>query len=318
MLVPSPVTGGVATRCDAFTTEHLVNRYRNDWGLDVASHFAGVDRIFLYRCEDTGYRFFHPPSLAGEAAFYDKFWQLAEPTIHRPEGEARPDWEFALNQLRAGERFLDVGCADGAFLQLANDRFEGQGIDENAEGCRVAQSKGLRAEHAAVSDYAAAHEAQFDAVLSSQVLEHVYGICDFVRALIRLARPGGRLILSVPNNEPYFAGWSKYDPLNNPPHHIGLWNARSLQLMAEHFGLITEAVGYLGEPDRFALQCFRRAAHLGGITKAPNQLAIGDWIKVVLLTPAAIMLTSVARVTRPTSRYAFMSVVLRKPSNDSR
>ena len=309
--VRSPVTGGAAHLCDTFRCPDIVDRYRNDWGLDVAAHFEGRQALSLYQCEDTGYRFFHPATLAGEAAFYDQFWALENPRVHRPEGAWRDDWQFALERIGPGERVLDVGCADGAFIERARAVAEVAGIDENAEGCRVGQRAGLNVSCATASAYAVTHAGAFDVVTASQVLEHVYDVAGFMDQLKRLARPGGRIILSVPNNQPYYAGWSKYEPLNNPPHHIGLWNERSLRRMARHFGLGVEEVGFLGAPDRFALQVFRRAAHLGGVTKAPNQLSAFDWLRIGVTSPVALIATLGERLAGSHSNHAYLSMVLR-------
>lgn len=312
-VVTSPVTGGRARLCDEFRTADLIARYRNDWGLDVADHFEGVHKLSLFLCKDSGYRFFHPPSLAGEAAFYDRFWALEDPTIHRPRGAIRDDWQFALERLRPGEKALDVGCAEGAFMEHAQQIAEIEGIDENAEGCRIARRNGLSANCSTVTDYAAAKAGAYDVVVASQVLEHVYDVAAFINGLKALVRPGGRVILSVPNNQPYYAGWSKYEPLNNPPHHIGLWNEKSLRNMAGHFGLIVDEVAYLGTTDRFALQVFRRAAHLVDVTRAPDQLRFGDWIRIAIAAPLALLLTARERVVRSTCNYAYLSIVLSKP-----
>lgn len=311
--VTSPVTQGRASPCDRFQTAAIIDRYRNDWKLDVADHFNGMDELSLYRCEATGYRFFHPPSLAGEAAFYDAFWALDDPHVHRPEGAWRDDWQFALERIGKGERVLDVGCADGAFVERAGQIAQAEGLDENEKGCRLAQSKGLNVTCAAVADFARLHAGAFDTVTASQVLEHVYDVAGFITALKQLVRPGGRLILSVPNNEPYYVGWTKYEPLNNPPHHIGLWNAASLRRMAEHFGLAVEEVGHLGAPDRFTLQVYRRAAILASVWKAPNQLQLGDWVKIIGASPFALVTTLKERLAGSTSNHAYVSIVLRKP-----
>ena len=315
--VPSPVTQGRSSLCDRFQTEAIIDRYRNDWELDVADHFNGMDQVSLYRCEDTGYRFFHPPSLAGEAAFYDAFWALDDPHVHRPENAWRNDWQFALERLEQGERVLDVGCADGAFVKRAGEVAWSEGLDENEKGCQLAQAKGLNVTCAPVANFARLHPDEFDTVTASQVLEHVYDVNGFIAALAQLARPGGRIILSVPNNEPYYAGSAKYEPLNNPPHHIGLWNERSLRKMAKHFGLTVEEVGHLGSPDRFTLQVYRRAALLANVSKAPNQLKPGDWVKIIVTSPIGFILTLKERLDRSTSNYAYLSIVLRKPKADA-
>jgi 2-polyprenyl-3-methyl-5-hydroxy-6-metoxy-1,4-benzoquinol methylase len=312
-MVQSPVTGGSASLCDEYRCADLIARYKNDWSLDVAEHFKGMNRLSLYRCKDTGYRFFHPASLAGEADFYDEFWALENPNIHRPKGIVRDDWQFALDRIRPGEKVLDVGCAEGAFLEHASNITVAEGIDENAEGCRLAIAGGLKASCAKVADFANDHPKSFDVVVASQVLEHVYDVAAFMNGLIRLVRPGGRIILCVPNNEPYYVGWTKYDPLNNPPHHIGMWNEASLRSMAAYFGLKIDEVGHLGNPDRFPLQVYRRAAYLADVTKAPNQLKSRDWLRIAVTTPIALILTLKERAVGSTSNHAYVSIVLRKP-----
>lgn len=313
-IISSPVTGGPAAYCDRVAAAPLIDRYRFDWGLDVAGHLHGYRQLDIYRCEDTGYRFFHPRELAGEAQFYDQFWALDNPTIHRPKNAWRDDWQFALEQLEPEDRVLDVGCAEGAFISRAGEVARLEGIDENAEGCRIANERGLNVSCTSVTDFAASHRDAYDKVVASQVLEHVFDVAGFIQALKDLLRPGGEMILSVPNNQPYYAGWAKYEPLNNPPHHIGLWNEESLRKMARHFGLEVERVAYLGAPDRFALQVYRRAAHLAGIARGPRQLTWSDWIKLAITAPAGALLTLARRMRRSNFAYGYLSVILRKPA----
>ena len=121
------------------------------------------------------------------------------------------------------------------------------------------------------------------------------------------------MILSVPNNEPYYVGWAKYEPLNNPPHHVGLWNAKSLRRMAKRLGLHVDEVGHVGKPDRFNLQVYRRAANLVGVWRAPNQLRPIDWAKIIPASPLAFILTLRERLARSTSNRSYVAIVLRKP-----
>lgn len=310
MRVPSPVTGGPTTLWGKIDSGPLIERYRADLGLEVADYLKGRERLDIYECQDTGFRFF-ARELAGEAAFYDQLWKRENPNSHRPT-EGRDDWNFALDQIRPGERVLDVGAAGGEFVARAAEIADAEGIDESAEGCRVARDKGLNVHCTSATDFAAANPGAFDKVIASQVLEHVYDVAGFVTALKDLLKPGGKMILAVPNNEPYYVGWAKYDPLNNPPHHIGHWNEASLRKMAEHFGLTVEQVAYLGSPDRFTLQVYRRAAYLAKIPRAPRRLTKDDWTKLTAAAPVAFILTVGRRMVETTYAYGYVSIVLRK------
>jgi SAM-dependent methyltransferase len=73
---------------------------------------------------------------------------------------------------------------------------------------------------------------RFDAICSFQVLEHVSNPREFLDGMIGVLRPGGTIILSVPNA----AVMRKIDPdnqdlLNQPPHHMGHWDEDALRAL---------------------------------------------------------------------------------------
>ena len=41
---------------------------------------------------------------------------------------------------------------------------------------------------------------------------------------LTVLKKGGKMIIAVPNNNPYLFEWDDYHTLNLPPHHAGLWN----------------------------------------------------------------------------------------------
>lgn len=309
-LVPSPVTGGQTAVVDQFDAAAIIYRYRADWDIDVRSYFDGMSKVPLFQCADTGYRFFYPQSLAGEADFYDVVWQAE---IRRADSsEWRDDLQFALNRLRPGERVLDVGCANGVFVERAAQIAIAEGIDANRKGCQFAAERGLNVTCTTVGEHGRQFGSSYDTVVAFQVLEHVFDVSGFIQGLASLARPGGRIILSVPNNQPYYAGWAKYEPMNNPPHHIGLWNEQSLRAMARHFCLSVCEVEMTDRPSSFPVQTFRRAAHLARIPKNPSQVRGVEWLWIWAMAPMAVILSALDFVTRPSSRYAYLSIVLQK------
>ena len=78
---------------------------------------------------------------------------------------------------------------------------------------------------------------RFDAVIMSQILEHVTDVDQWLNKTCHLLRKGGILAIAVPN----FGGISRItlqikDPLVCPPQHINFFSRRNLTLLLEKHG----------------------------------------------------------------------------------
>jgi len=137
---------------------------------------------------------------------------------------------------------LDVGCGRGDLgAALVRRGWHVTGIDPSEQACAVARTRGVQAEVATLES-ASFREEMFDAVVMSHSLEHVPAPrADLARAH-RLLRPGGLLLISVPN----FGSWqrelfgSKWFALDLPRHRTH-FTPRSLEyaLSAEGFELVS-------------------------------------------------------------------------------
>ncbi|MCX6738915.1 MAG: methyltransferase domain-containing protein, partial [Candidatus Parcubacteria bacterium] len=74
----------------------------------------------------------------------------------------------------------------------------------------------------------------YDIVCSFQVLEHVPDVKSFLDASLAILKPGGLMIISVPNNDSFILRNGEI-LLDMPPHHMGLWNMNSLIKIQNHF-----------------------------------------------------------------------------------
>jgi len=122
-------------------------------------------------------------------------------------------------------QFLDVGCGGGLLAEaLARLGAKVTGIDVSPEAIDVARrharEEGLSVTYRTGSaESLARSRAKFDAVFALEVVEHVADIGSFLKALARLLKPGGLLILSTLNRTPksflfsvlaaeYLLGWT--------------------------------------------------------------------------------------------------------------
>ena len=84
---------------------------------------------------------------------------------------------------------------------------------------------------------------QFDAAFSFHVLEHVAEPVKFIQELISWIKPGGKIGISVPNQD----GPIKYiKPCiqNMPPHHATRWYLKTFETISEKFSLKIERIAY--------------------------------------------------------------------------
>jgi 2-polyprenyl-6-hydroxyphenyl methylase/3-demethylubiquinone-9 3-methyltransferase len=138
---------------------------------------------------------------------------LAIDSLTGNSGKLRLSLDLAALVARQGHlRVLDVGCAGPEPLNLwvpflpLRDRIELVGVDidglDRAE--RRAHELGLDIELRPVSAYelaAAFGEASFDAVATTQVLEHLHDWRSAVRELARVLRPGGTLFATCDSGD---------------------------------------------------------------------------------------------------------------------
>ncbi len=111
---------------------------------------------------------------------------------------------LVLKYVRSGESLIDVGCGTGEFLIQLRDRFKTLvGMDISPRAIEFASNKVGKDEkillyQGELGSFRFSEEA-FDVCLCLDVLEHVPQLFPLIQEIYRILRPGGDLIVTVPN-----------------------------------------------------------------------------------------------------------------------
>ena len=199
-LPKSPITGsGNVKVVDNFLVEDIVRLYKEQEDLNVENYFRHGEEVYLLECEDTKYRFYFPFEIIGDAAFYEN---LRDSDYDRNDAD---DHKFAYQQINENAELLEIGCGTGKFLeQISGITKNVTGLELNTLAAKSAVEKGFDVKVQFIEEHAKERLNYYDVVCAFQVLEHIADVKPFLEAALKLLKPNGKLIFSVPNNEPYF------------------------------------------------------------------------------------------------------------------
>ena len=154
--------------------------------------------------------------------------------------------EQALAASAPRERLLDLGCDDGARTMryaAAARATSVHGVEIVEHRARLARERGVNVAAADLGARLPFDDRSFDAVVSNQVIEHVFDTDLFLEEACRLLRPGGLVVTSTEN----LASWHNVGALVLGWQPFSLTNASSYAPIGNPLGL---AVG--GEIDSIA------------------------------------------------------------------
>src|SRR3954447_6262397 len=182
----------------------------------------------LVRCRRCGLGYLNPRPTPSEVARYYPQRYYA----HRPGQHARYERELAFVGPGPG-RLLDIGAAGGEFLLVARDRgWDVAGIEPFASPTDAA--KDLDISHEAFPGRTTLASESFDRITAWAVFEHLHDPAAGFAEAARLLRPGGRLVVQVPNQRSIATLWGRQEDV---PRHLYFFTPRTLSAYGSRFGL---------------------------------------------------------------------------------
>lgn len=144
---------------------------------------------------------------------------------------------------------LDVGCGTGDFLAACkNNGWHVIGIEPNEKARNFALQKmdltkiqGNPFFNSIEKFIENENNKKFDIITLWHVLEHVPNLKDYISYLEKLLKPGGRLIIAVPNYKSYDAKfYGKFWAAFDVPRHLWHFSQKSIKLLFSGKGLVVE------------------------------------------------------------------------------
>lgn len=122
-------------------------------------------------------------------------WDRPESHVKSNQGQFDRRWKYLQNTLPEQGKILEFGCSSGFMLYpLQAKGYECFGIEPSGVFSKYVNSRGIQ-----VFENTAALGADFDVVMHYFVLEHIKEPAVFLEENLRLLKPGGALIVEIPN-----------------------------------------------------------------------------------------------------------------------
>jgi 2-polyprenyl-3-methyl-5-hydroxy-6-metoxy-1,4-benzoquinol methylase len=200
---------------------------------DASSHAGLFKRSYL--CMKRGYLAHRYHYAVGDGSLLERLLGRVLYLFPIRRGEVDAEVRF-LPAVPQG-RLLDVGCGAADWLVRMRDiGWQVHGIDFDPRAVDVAVQKGLSVQCGALEQQGYA-DGSFDAITLNHVIEHVPDPVATMRQCHRLLKPGGRVVVSTPNNgslghRHFGADWRGLEP----PRHLHLFSLPSMRQALERAG----------------------------------------------------------------------------------
>ena len=173
-------------------------------------------------------------------------------------------------------RVADLGCGCGRMLEELGGRYEAVGVDVSQTAIEFCAMRGVKALLGALPDGVPLEDGTFDAVIMSDILEHVEDDAGAAKRAGGLLRAGGVMIVTAPA---YEGLWSSWDEAHR---HKRRYTAGTLRRALEGAGLDFEFMSYYNTVLFPAAAAARLAKRLTGRGGTIEMAVPPEWLNSAL------------------------------------
>lgn len=220
----------------SFDVEKIIHEWKI-FGIHIREFFFRDSQIQLVMCDNCDLQFFIPVLILETKNLYSQLEKFD--WYYMPE-----KWEhlIALQEIKESEKILEIGSGFGDFIKkvITEKGNVIEGIELNESAVVASQLLGLPVKSIDLSKIVQEFSGQYDAVCSFQVLEHIPNPKEFLDNVCKLLKPGGRLILGLPNADSFLK--HQFNVLDMPPHHTTRWSQSTLEKLPEFFPIYLDHI----------------------------------------------------------------------------
>ncbi len=209
----------------------------------------------------------------------------------------------ALGDLPPGATVLEVGCSQANASLLAAERgLRAVGLDRDVRALAYARRKHEQGDLAVVCGQAEAlplADGSCDAVLATEILEHLPDPAAALWEMRRVLKPGGRLVVTTPNADFIHERLPSYaehapgataSPQADAAGHLFAFTLAELRALIRGVGFTVRAAGYEGSvlmADRLRLNRLLPPVATQGLSRLTNRLPGGRRLSYACVVVAA-------------------------------